>query len=169
MTLNFKVLYPFTFLKNRTMTIVQFQERLAVKIRLAILFFIFFLVLDNSMLFDIQLSPTYELSSNLSTWLTAFFMNGDFVDSFSFQLVGVNLLLFFLLLGAIKAPFRNIWVLQCTWLTVALLIVGSSYQILEVSNLFPVGLNAAFQSIKLVPLGLAYYWTKQLELPLVFY
>lgn len=150
------------------MSIVQFHERLGVKIRLAILCFIFLLVLDNSMLFDIHLSPTYELSSNLSTWLTAFLLQGDFVDSFSFQLVGVHLLLLFLLLGAIKAPFRNIWLLQAAWLTIAFLIVMSSYQIMEASNMVPIGLNALFQSIKLIPLGLAYYWTKQLELPLVF-
>lgn len=150
------------------MSIVQFQERLAVKIRLGILLFIVLLVLDNSMLFDIHLSPTYELSSNLSTWLTAFFLQGNFVDSFSFQLVGIHLLLLFLLLGAIKAPFRNIWVLQCTCITMVLLIGGTSYQIMEASNALPVSLNATFQSIKLIPLGLAYYWTKQLELPLVF-
>ncbi len=151
------------------MSIIKFQERLAVKIRLAILFFIVLLVLDNSMLFDIHLSPTYELSSNLSTWLTAFLLKGNFVDSFSFHLVGINLLLLILLVGAIKAPFRNIWVLQCTWLTVAVLIAGTSYQIVEPSNAWPVLLNAAFQSVKLLPLGLAYYWTKQLELPLVFF
>ena len=150
------------------MSIVQFQERLGVKIRLAILCFIFLLVLDNSMLFDIQLSSTYELSSNLSTWLTAFLLQGNFVDSFSFHLVGVHLLLLFLLLGAIKAPFRNIWLLQAAWLTIAFLIVLSSYQVMESSNAMPVSLNALFQSLKLIPLGLAYYWTKQLELPLVF-
>jgi hypothetical protein len=150
------------------MSIVQFHERLAVKIRLSILLFIGLSILDNSLLFDIHLSPTYELSSNLSTWLTAFFLQGNFVDSFSFQLVGMHLLLLVLLLGAIKAPFRNIWVLQCTWLTVAFLIFSNSYQIMEGSNALPVLLNAAFQSIKLLPLGLAYYWTKQLELPLVF-
>lgn len=150
------------------MSIVQFQEHLAVRIRLSILFFIFLLVLDNSVLFDIHLSPTYAVSSNLSTWLTAFLLQGIFVDSFSFQLVGVYSLLLFLLLGAIKAPFRNIWVLQFTWLTVAFLIIGSSYQLIEAHNIVPVVLNTTFQSMKLLPLGLACYWTKRLELPLVF-
>ncbi|MGH1337391.1 MAG: hypothetical protein ACRBFS_14810 [Aureispira sp.] len=150
------------------MSIVQFQERLAVRIRVAILLFIFLLVLDNSMLFDIHFASTSELSTNLSTWLTAFFLQDHIIDSFSFQLIGIHILLLFVLFGAIKAPFRNIWVIQCTWITIAVLIIVSSYDVMEASTVVPVTLNAAFQSLKLIPLGLAYHWTRQLELPLVF-
>jgi hypothetical protein len=88
-----------------------------------------------------------------------------FIDSFSFHLVTLHLMLIVLLFGVIKDPFRNIWALRFTLLSSAAIIFITNYLILEPSNSSAVLLNGIFQSIKLIPLILAHYWTRQLATP----
>lgn len=149
------------------MNIIKWHERLSFKIRTCILFFIVLLMLDNSTFFDIQISESLTISSNLSTWLSAKVVGIGFIDGFSFELVGVHLLIMFLLMGAIKEPFRNIWVIKFCVLSMASIIFISNYQLLEATNILAIGVNVFFQTIKVLPLILAYYWTKQLAIPMI--
>lgn len=149
------------------MNIIKWHDRLSSKIRICILIFIVLLTLDNSTFFDIQISETLTISSNLSTWLSAKVMGAGFMDGFSFELVGLHLLLMLLLFGAIREPYRNIWVLKFCTLAIFSIIFISNYQLLETTNVFAIGLNAFFQSIKIIPLFMAYRWTKQLEIPMI--
>jgi hypothetical protein len=91
------------------MSIIEWHDRLSSKIRGALLFFILLMILDSSTLFDIPISDTFPFSSNLSTWLSSLVMGIGFIDSFSFHLVTLHLMLIVLLFGVIKDPFRNIW------------------------------------------------------------
>lgn len=147
------------------MSIVKWHEQLSIKIRCNILIFIVLIILDNSTLFDIKITETLVSSSNLSTWVSALLIGNGFVDGFSFQLVSIYLLIVFLLFGAIKSPFRNIWALEFSIISTAFVIIFSNYQILDVNNSFPVLLNMLLQSLKLIPLLLAYRWTRQLATP----
>lgn len=147
------------------MNFVKWHQELSIKIRLAILCFIGWTILDNSTLFDISISETLDTSTNLSTWLSASILGIGFIDSFSFHLVSLHLLLLFVLLGALRAPFRNIWALECTLVGNILILAFSTYQLLEPMQQTAVLLNTFFQSLKLIPLGLAYYWTRQLAVP----
>lgn len=147
------------------MSIIEWHDRLSSKIRGALLFFILLMVLDSSTLFDIPISDTFPFSSNLSTWLSSLILGIGFIDSFSFHLVSLNLMLIVLLFGVIKDPFRNIWALRFTLLSSAFIIFITNYQIIEPSNSSAVLLNGTFQSLKLIPLLLAHYWTRQLATP----
>lgn len=147
------------------MSIIEWHDRLSSKIRGALLFFILLMILDSSTLFDIPISDTFPFSSNLSTWLSSLILGIGFIDSFSFHLVTLHFMLIVLLFGVIKDPFRNIWALRFTLLSSACIIFISNYQIIEPSNSSAVLLNGTFQSIKLIPLLLAYYWTKKLATP----
>ena len=147
------------------MSIIEWHDRLSSKIRGALLFFILLMILDSSTLFDIPISDTFPFSSNLSTWLSSLILGIGFIDSFSFHLVTLHLMLIVLLFGVIKDPFRNIWALRFTLLSSAAIIFITNYLILEPSNSSAVLLNGIFQSIKLIPLILAHYWTRQLATP----
>jgi hypothetical protein len=147
------------------MNIIQWHEQLSAKIRGALLFFIVLTVLDSSTLFNIPISETFPISSNLSTWLSSLVMGIGFTDSFSFHLVSLHLMLIVLLFGVIKDPFRNIWALKFTLASSIFIIFITSYQIIEPSNSSAVLLNGTFQSIKLIPLVLAHQWTRQLATP----
>ena len=149
------------------MSIIKWHDQLSARIRAAILLFIVLIVLDSSTLFDIAISETFSMSSNLSTWLSSLFLGIGFIDSFAFHLVSLHLMLVLLLFGAVKAPFRNIWVLKFTLCSTLAIIFISSYQLIEPSNSSAVLLNATFQSLKLIPLFLAYRWTKQLAIPIL--
>ena len=149
------------------MNFIQWQERLSFRIRTSILCFMALLILDNSTLFDIPLSSTYALSSNLSTWLSAQLVGIGFVDSFSFAFIGMYLMVLVLVTGALRSPFRNLWALQFSWLAIAALIAWQHIALWEGHSQWAVALSAGFHSIKLLPLGLACWWTKQLELPLL--
>ena len=147
------------------MSIIEWHDRLSSKIRGALLFFILLMILDSSTLFDIPISDTFPFSSNLSTWLSSLILGIGFIDSFSFHLVTLHLMLIVLLFGVIKDPFRNIWALRFTLLSSDAIIFITNYLILEPSNSSAVLLNGIFQSIKLIPLILAHYWTRQLATP----
>lgn len=149
------------------MTIIEWHDQLSTKIRAAILVFILWLILDNSTLFDIPISDTFTTSSNLSTWLSSLVVGLGFIDSFAFNLVSLYLMLMVLLFGVIQAPFRNIWVLKFTILATIAIIFITTYQLLEYNNQAAVLVNGLFQSLKLIPLLLAYYWTRQLATPII--
>lgn len=149
------------------MSITQWHDQLSAKIRGAVLFFILLTVLDCSTLFDIPISETFAISSNLSTWLSSLILGIGFTDSFAFHLVSLHLMLIVLLFGVIKDPFRNIWALRFTLLSSIFILFISNYQIIEPSNLSAVLLNGSFQSLKLIPLVLAHQWTKQLATPVL--
>lgn len=149
------------------MSIVQWHAQLSARIRAALLIFILLLVLDSSTLFDIHASETLTISSNLSTWLSYLILDIGFIDSFAFHLVSIYIMLIVLLFGVINAPFRNIWALKFTILCTAFIIFSTSYQLIEATNYTAVLLNSTFQSIKLVPILLAYYWTLQLSTPII--
>jgi len=149
------------------MSILQWHDQLSSKIRACILIFISMTILDSSTLFDISISETFTTSSNLSTWLSSLILGIGFIDSFAFHLVSIYALLVFLLMGVLKEPFRNIWVLQFTIISTAFVIFITSYQLIEPSNSTAVLLNSIFQSLKLIPLLFAYYWTKQLATPIL--
>lgn len=149
------------------MNFLQWQERLGFRIRAAVLCFITLLILDNSTLFDIPLSDTYVISSNLSTWLSAQLVGIGFVDGFSFALIGMYLMILVLLVGTLRSPFRNLWALQFSWLAVFLLLFWQHYQLWEDHSQNLVLISAFFHSLKLLPLGLACWWTKRLTLPLL--
>lgn len=147
------------------MSIIKWHNQLSAKIRGALLIFILLTILDNSTLFDIPISETFTTSSNLSTWLSSLIIGIGFIDSFAFQLVTLHLMLIVLLFGVIQAPFRNIWALKFTLASSFFVIFITNYQLIEPSNSSAVLLNASFQSIKLIPLTLAYQWTKRLAIP----
>jgi len=147
------------------MSIIEWHDRLSSKIRGALLFFILLMVLDSSTLFDITISDTLTISSNLSTWLSSLILGIGYTDSFAFHLVSLHLMLIVLLFGVIKDPFRNIWALRFTLACSFLIIFITNYQIIEPSNSSAVLLNGTFQSIKLIPLLLAHQWTRQLATP----
>lgn len=149
------------------MNFLQWQERLGFRIRAAVLCFIALLILDNSTLFDIPLSNTYIISSNLSTWLSAQLVGIGFVDGFSFALIGMYFMILVLLTGTLRSPFRNLWALQFSWLAVLLLLFWQHYQLWEEHSQIPVLISAFFHSLKLLPLGLACWWTRRLALPLL--
>jgi len=149
------------------MSLIQWHEDLSSKIRTALLFFIALIILDCSTLFDISITDTLTLSSNLSTWLSSLILGSGITDSFTSNIVSVYLLLVFLLFGAIKAPFRNIWVLKFTILSTSAIIIVTTYTLIDASNSSAVLLNSTFQSLKLIPLVLAYYWTRQLATPIL--
>jgi len=133
----------------------------------AVLCFIALLILDNSTLFDIPLSNTYVLSSNFSTWLSAQFLGVGFVDGFSFAIIGMYLMVLVLLVGTLRSPFRNLWAMQFSWLAVFLLLLWQHYQLWEDHSQVPVLVSGILHSLKLIPLGLACWWTKRLALPLL--
>lgn len=149
------------------MSILQWHDQLSAQIRACILLFILMTILDSSTLFDISISETFTTSSNLSTWLSSLVLGIGFIDSFAFNLVSVYAMIIFLLAGVLKEPFRNIWALQFTIASTGLVIFITNYQLIEPSNSMAVLLNGTFQSIKLIPLLLAYYWTKQLATPIL--
>lgn len=149
------------------MSITKWHDQLSTKIRAALLCFILLTVLDNSTVFDIPISDTFTISSNLSTWLSANILGLGFIDSFNFQIVSLHIMLIVLLFGVITDPFRNIWVLKFTFVSSFCIIFLSSYQLIEPSNSSAVLVNTTFQSLKLVPLALAYQWTKQLAIPVI--
>jgi hypothetical protein len=149
------------------MSLIKWHEDLSSKIRTALLFFIVLIILDCSTIFNITITDTLTLSSNLSTWLSSFVLGSGITDSFTFNIVSVYLLLVFLLFGAIKAPFRNIWVLKFTILSTSAIIIITTYTLIDASNSSAVLLNSTFQSLKLIPLVLAYYWTRQLATPIL--
>lgn len=147
------------------MSIIKWHDQLSAKIRGALLFFILLTVLDSSTLFDIPISETLPISSNLSTWLSSLILGIGFVDSFAFPVISLHLMLIVLLFGVVKDPFRNIWSLRFTLACSMFIIFVTSYQIIEPSNSSAVLLNGTFQSIKLIPLILAHQWTRQLATP----
>lgn len=149
------------------MSITKWHDQLSTKIRAALLCFILLTILDSSTVFDITISDTFTISSNLSTWLSAKILGVGFIDSFNFQTVSLHLMLIVLLFGVITDPFRNIWVLKFTLISSLCILFLSTYQLIEPSNSNAVLLNATFQSLKLIPLALAYQWTKQLAIPVL--
>lgn len=149
------------------MSIIQWHNQLSARIRACILLFTVLTILDCSTLFDIPISSTFVTSSNLSSWLSYSIIGLGFIDSFAFHLVSIHFMLIILLMGALKAPFRNIWTIQFTFYSTAAIIFISNYQLIEPSNSGAVLLNSSFQCIKLIPLFLAYRWTKQLAIPVV--
>ncbi len=147
------------------MNYIKWHEQLSVKIRTSVLVFIVLILMDNSTIFNIELSDTLNLSSNMSTWLTWKITGGGFMDSFAYPLVGFYLLLTIQLYGVLKAPYRNIWVLEFTIMSTATLIFMNSFMMMDAGNNSVILLNSSFQCIKLIPLLLAWRWTKQLAIP----
>ncbi|MCH2022898.1 MAG: hypothetical protein MK207_10515 [Saprospiraceae bacterium] len=149
------------------MELTKWHLYVAEKIRIYVLIFMLFILLDNSTIFNIAITDTFSISSNLSTWLTYKTMGPHFIDSFNYYLVNIYLLLSVLLFGIFKAPYRNIWILEFSILCTTLVIIINSLLIIENDHYYITIINASFQSIKLIPLIIAYHWTRKLRIPLL--